>query len=207
MTSAFVLPTQQPLRVAPISIVAAITRQYPTATRLYSSQDENDDSETNPSQQQDDQDKEETLLRLNLSVLDSSNDEEALFAVQNFLQSFPFAVVLPVQPMNYFPTLEGGVDLLFMRKKTQEKGSIDGGVKIYITPTLDGTTIEVVMKRNSNGQTVSKQFSEKLIVQALVKAFGGGEDADDRIPPAPLHLVTVDSVFYPWLDQNETAER
>ena len=45
-----------------------------------------------------------------------------------------------------------------------------------------------------------KLFSEKLIVQALVKAFAG--HADERVPAAPTNLVTVKSVFHKWLDTN-----
>lgn len=171
-------------------------------TRLYSSNDDSSIEMPN--------DKEETLLRLRLALRDNDDNDKALAAVQSFCQSFPFAVILPVQPMQYLPTLEGGVDVVFMRKKTQQKGSVDGGMKIYISQCNsdsddNDTSIEVLIKRNSKGQVVSKMFSEKLIVQALVKAFSG--ETDDRIPEAPLDLVEIQSVFHKWLDNNQVAEK
>ena len=76
---------------------------------------------------------EETLLRLRLVVQDGVDVDQALAAVQSYTQSFPFAIILPVQPMQYLPTLQGGVDVLFLRKKTPEKGSVDGGLHIEIS--------------------------------------------------------------------------
>lgn len=152
---------------------------------------------------------EETLLRLRLAVQDGVSPQDALASVQSYTQSFPFAVILPVQPMQYLPTHDGGVDVLFLRKKTQQKGSVDGGMRFYITSDKDDDdddddAIEVLVKRNSNGQVVSKMFSEKLIVQAIVKAFGG--EKDERIKPAPLDAVSVESVFHKWLD-NQVADK
>lgn len=45
---------------------------------------------------------EETLLRINFSF-DSNNGSSALAAVQTYTKSFPFAAVLPVQPLTYLP--------------------------------------------------------------------------------------------------------
>ncbi len=45
---------------------------------------------------------EETVLRINFSF-DSHNGTSALAAVQMFTKSFPFAAVLPVQPLTYIP--------------------------------------------------------------------------------------------------------
>lgn len=149
-------------------------------------------------------DSEETLMRLSLTVREGVSMDDALQKVQAYIQSFPFAVILPVQPMQYLPTLHGGVDVLFLRKKTQEKGSVDGGMRIHITSPAKGG-IEILVKRNSKGQVVSKMFSEKLIVQAMVKAFSG--EADERISPAPIDVVQVESVFHKWLDTNELAEK
>ncbi len=53
---------------------------------------------------------EETLLRIHLSVQPDVEIDLALEKVQRFTQSFPFAAVLPVQPLQYLPTHDGGVD-------------------------------------------------------------------------------------------------
>ena len=45
---------------------------------------------------------EETILRINFSF-DSDNGNSALAAVQTYTKSFPFAAVLPVQPLSYLP--------------------------------------------------------------------------------------------------------
>ncbi len=45
---------------------------------------------------------EETILRINFSF-DSDNGNSALAAVQTYTKSFPFAAVLPVQPLTYLP--------------------------------------------------------------------------------------------------------
>lgn len=170
-------------------------RYSPTTLHSNTNNDENESAEID--------NEDETLMRLRLVLQDGVDMDQALAAVQSYTQSFPFAVILPVQPMQYLPTLQGGVDVLFMRKKTQQKGSVDGGLHIQITS--DGKNeIEILAKRNSQGQVVSKMFSEKLIVQALVKAFAG--DEDDRVPAAPTNLVTIQSVFHKWLDTNQVAQ-
>ena len=45
---------------------------------------------------------EETVLKINFSF-DSHNGSSALAAVQLYTKSFPFAAVLPVQPLTYIP--------------------------------------------------------------------------------------------------------
>lgn len=45
---------------------------------------------------------EETILRINFSF-NSENGGSALDAVQTYTKSFPFAAVLPVQPLTYLP--------------------------------------------------------------------------------------------------------
>ena len=57
--------------------------------------------------------------------------------------------------------------------------------------------IDVVAKRNSQGQTISKMFSEKLVVQAFVKGISG--QAPDKTSPAPIDVVALRSVFHKWL--------
>ncbi len=102
----------------------------------------------------------------------STSEAEAIELIQAYIASFPFSVVLPVQPLTYKPREGGdGVDLSFLRKKTQEKGAIDGGMKFILTSDCgDGGEFTVVLKafRDSNGQTVSKVFSEGLIIKSFV---------------------------------------
>ena len=141
---------------------------------------------------------EETLLKVHLSIQDKVDPEMALAMVQKYTQSFPFSAILPVQPLQYLPTHDGGVDVLFLRKKTQDKGSIDGGMRFFVGPPVDGEDgIEVQVKRNSKGQTVSKMFTEKLVVQAYCEGIAGMDEA--RTGRAPTAFVSVLSVFHKWL--------
>jgi hypothetical protein len=143
---------------------------------------------------------EETLLKMHLTVRDNVDPDMALAKVQQYTQSFPFAAILPVQPLQYLPTHEGGVDVLFLRKKTQDKGSVDGGMRFFVGPTKedgDPQGIEVQVKRNSKGQTVSKMFTEKLVVQAYCNGIVGRDEA--RTGKAPADLVSVVSVFHKWM--------
>ena len=140
---------------------------------------------------------EETLLDIKLSIVQGVDSADALKAVQQYTQAFPFSVVLPVQPLQYLPTSDGGVDVLFLRKKTEEKGSVDGGMRFFANLADDDDAVEVVVKRNSDGQTVSKIFSEKLIVQAFYDGIRGKQD--DKTGVAPTDKVQVQSVFHRWL--------
>ena len=117
--------------------------------------------------------------------------------VQKYTQGFPFAAVLPVQPLQYLPTAEGGVELLFLRKKTKEKGSIDGGMKFSVKPGIDSSHIEIVVKRNSEGQTISKLFTEKLVVSAYCSGIKGEED--ERFGKSPSDIVAIESIFHRWM--------
>lgn len=138
---------------------------------------------------------EETLLRINLVVL--SYSEDALVRVQKYTQAFPFAAVLPVQPLQYLPTSEGGVEVLFLRKKTKEKGSVDGGMKFFVKPGVDNAHIEIVVKRNSEGQTISKLFTEKLVVSAYCSGIKG--EQDERFGKSPSDMVSIESIFHRWM--------
>ena len=119
-----------------------------------------------------------------------------LAKLQGYTQSFPFSAILPVQPLQYLPTHEGGVDVLFLRKKTQEKGSVDGGMRFFVGFAPDGG-IEVQVKRNSMGQSVSKMFTEKVVVQAYCEGIAGRDEI--RTGKAPTECVSVLSVFHKWL--------
>jgi len=106
------------------------------------------------------------------------------------LCNYPYASLLPVQPLQYFPS-DDGVNITFLRKKTKEKGSVDGGIRIHVYLDKENVGylyIEAV--RNAEGQTVQKIFSEKIVVQELMKGL-------DRLQ---LDLgYQVESVFHKWM--------
>lgn len=135
-------------------------------------------------------------MTLHFAIKEDVDKGFALERMSRYCQSFPFAAILPVQPLQYLPTPDGGVDVRFLRKKTREKGSIDGGMRFFVSEDRDG--IDVVAKRNSQGQTVSKMFSEKLVVQSFLKRVTG-EDVD-KTSPFPTDVVTLASVFHKWMD-------
>ena len=60
-----------------------------------------------------------------------------------------------------------------------------------------GRRIRVVATRISEGQTVSKMFSEKLIVTEFVKSISGSDP--ERSNEDLSKLVSVDSVFHKWM--------
>lgn len=111
------------------------------------------------------------------------------------MQAFPFSAVLPVQPLQYLPTHDG-VDVLFLRKKTAEKGSEDGGMRFYASSSPEGG-VDLEIKRNSKGQTVSKMFSEKLVVKAFCDGIAGKQDA--KTGDAPVDFVSISSMFHQWM--------
>ncbi len=176
------LPTHQ--------LVSSFQAGHSTGRRiigsLFSSSNPNDNSD----------DFEETLMKLYFTINDNVDKDMAMQRVSRYCQSFPFAAVLPVQPLQYLPTADGGVDVRFMRKKTQEKGSLDGGIRFFVSNDREG--IDVVAKRNSQGQTVSKIFSEKLVVLSFIKRVTGEEM--EKTSPPPTDVVTLSSVFHLWME-------
>jgi hypothetical protein len=112
-------------------IFASLTRQ---STVLAASQPESPSGKDDNENTVVDYSKEETLLCLNLVVNPGVDLDAAVAKVSKFCQSFPFAAVLPVQPLHYVPVYEdGGVEVKFLRKKTTEKSSIDGGIRFFVT--------------------------------------------------------------------------
>jgi hypothetical protein len=144
-------------------------------------------------EEQPDYNTEEILMNIHLAFADGQN-ENAMTQISKYSRSFPFSVILPVQPLQYLPTSDGGVEVKFLRKKTDEKGSVDGGMRFFIKEERNG--YDIVCKRNSMGQTGSKMFAEKLVVLAFVKGISGEEAAKTGAPPAD---VWVESVFHKWL--------
>jgi len=170
----------------------------------------------------------ETILRINFSYEYNKDDDDdkggssALSAVQDYTRSFPFAAVLPVQPLTYLPVKIDasasrslvvptdsniGLKVTFLRKKTAEKGSQDGGMLFSSCLVSeedmdeDGEMenykkkVQLTAWRLTEGQTVSKYFSEKQIVLAFVKGLseGKGKELLDK------GNVELESVFHLWM--------
>ncbi|KAL3816896.1 hypothetical protein ACHAXA_006972 [Cyclostephanos tholiformis] len=185
------------------------TMRPPPVTAMTSSDSTDDDAP--PSSDFDELIKDETLLRINFSF-DDDDGSSALTAVQRYTRSFPFAAILPVQPFTYLPvTLPDGNQALkvsFLRKKTAEKGSEDGGILFSSCLVSeedcddDGMLenyvkrIQLTAWRIKIGQTVSKAFSEKQIILAFVKGLIEGKGAEILKGGGN---VEVDSVFHLWM--------
>ena len=130
----------------------------------------------------------ELLLQMNLSIQNTNDD--VMEEMRTFLRSFPFAAILPVQPLTYVPS-DDGVKVTFLRKKTQEKGSVDGGIRIGVNFADDNNaSLCLIATRNAEGQAVQKVFSEKIIIIELVK----------RIDSLQTDLdFQIESVFHRWM--------
>ena len=111
-----------------------------------------------------------------------------------------------MSPVN-MPDGNPAVKVTFLRKKTAEKGSMDGGILFasclvseedYEDGALDNykKNIQLTAWRITEGQTISKVFSEKQIILAFVKglAEGRGEELLKNEGNAE-----VDSVFHLWM--------
>lgn len=142
--------------------------------------------------------REETLLKIRLSVQEGVDSGEALDKVAKYAQSFPFAAVLPVQPLMYIPNDEHGVDVKFMRKKTDSKSGIDGGIRFTVVlDDEDGAFMELAAKRNSQGQSITKIMAEKLVITAFVAGITGEDD--DKYGLLLGEFVSVSSIYHKWM--------
>jgi len=148
---------------------------------------------------------EETLLRLSLLISSSCGSaDEAKKRVSKYAQSFPFSAVLPVQPLMYLPTADDGVEIRFLRKKTDDKSGVDGGIRFFIKlceddDDDDSKCIDVTAKRNSEGQSIAKIFAERLVVTAFVSGLKGEETSKYGSPPTDV--FSIKSVYHKWLDE------
>jgi hypothetical protein len=183
------------------------------STLLFSNPSDDENAQKDNAEKQWDQ--EESLLVMNLSPLPDVSCEDSMSRISQYIRSFPFAAVLPVQPLQALPTDDGGIELRFLRKKTHIKSGVDGGVRFFVTVRDDGThdCIEVLVKRNSEGQSIPKIFAEKLIVQSFAKGMAIGSDCgnDDGKEPSSIKVPTtriesptkdmakIQSVFHKWM--------
>ncbi len=110
---------------------------------------------------------------------------------------------MPVQPLTYIPRKEGnGVTVSFLRKKTQEKGSIDGGIEFVISSSHgpDGSvTINLVAIRNEEGQSISKVFSEGLIIKSLVSGLYGEGGYVGKGKEKLFEVLNMEKVIHKWM--------
>ncbi|KAL7577680.1 hypothetical protein ACA910_015191 [Epithemia clementina (nom. ined.)] len=172
------------------------------------SADDDDDDDDEP-----DYKNEETLLKIHFATQPGVCLDEAADALSNFCQSFPFAAVLPVQPLQYLPTAERGVEVKFLRKKTMTKSGVDGGIRFFLSklpgPYRESDDVkeasavgelEITAKRNSKGQTVTKIISEKLVITAFVQSLTTAEESSTNKDLASLRSkVAVTSLFHKWM--------
>lgn len=140
---------------------------------------------------------EDILLRVKLSINTGKTTEEAKQRISKYSQSFPFSAVLPVQPLMYLPTDDDGVEVRFLRKKTDIKSGIEGGIRFFIEETEDNC-LEITARRNSEGQTIPKMFAERLVVTSFVKGIKGEEGG--KFGEAPTDTVGIHSIFHKWMD-------
>ena len=155
---------------------------------------------------------EEVLSRMNLSINAGIDPDAAIKATKEYARGFPFAAVLPVQPLTYLPS-PAGVKVTFLRKKTEEKGSQDGGMDFSIeftdvaapdeddeigVGTLSGRRIRLLATRISEGQTVSKMFSEKMVITEFIKGISSATDSSSS---ALGNAVSVESYFHKWMEK------
>eukprot|EP00966_Prymnesium_polylepis_P098522 2281443-Prymnesium_polylepis.1 len=94
-------------------------------------------------------------------------------AMQDWLMHRPFASALPIQPMlvqPLSPQPPAGIKVTFRRKPTSENGGTDGGLRCTLSIADEDAAAGGVLlvTRISEGQTISKIFSEKMIVKRIV---------------------------------------
>ena len=91
-----------------------------------------------------------------------------------------------------------GVEVKFLRKKTDIKSGIDGGIRFFVTQEQEENGgLDVTAKRNSIGQTIRKVHAERLVVTAFVAGITGEEK--EKYGKAPLDVVQVTSLFHKWM--------
>jgi hypothetical protein len=115
-----------------------------------------------------DYDQEEILLKMHLALAHPGVAiDDALQTVITYSQSFPFAAVLPVQPLTYLPPADNdgddGVDIKFLRKKTTEKSAVDGGIRFFIkaTTSAPATTPSIEASSGSSNDNIAADDDEE----------------------------------------------
>lgn len=146
----------------------------------------------------------EILMKVYFSLKDGKSREDAVATLQSYIASFPFSAVLPVQPLTYIPRGDGnGVDVSFLRKKTQEKGAIDGGMNFLISSSSEEDEegqIMLVAMRNAEGQTVTKVFTEGLVIKSFVSGLYGDEGGRTGLGKDELmDIMSIQKCIHKWM--------
>lgn len=146
---------------------------------------------------------EETLLQIHCKPMhDTSLVKVAVPRVRKYVQEFLFHNALPVQSLKAVPTPDGGLELIFWKKGDPTQA--DGGMRFFIVAHAEeeeNEGVEIVVKRESEGQAVCKSTTEKLVVQAFLQAFTG-KDREKKYAQhdPPTHdVVTMESVYHKWM--------
>ena len=152
-------------------------------------------------------DKEEILMKVSFSLQENVTPEKAIPIIHKYISSFPFSAVLPVQPLTYTPTEDDlGVKVAFLRKKTDEKSGKDGGIDFRISTVDDendeSIRVNIVARRDSNGQFISKVFSEGAIIKSFVSGLNHGVIEGGRVGIGREDLMkacSLQSVYHKWM--------
>lgn len=150
---------------------------------------------------------EEILMKVSFSVQEDFTPEKAIPIIQKYISSFPFSAVLPVQPLTYTPNEDDlGVKVAFLRKKTDIKSGKDGGIDFRISTVDDendeAIRVNIVARRDSNGQFISKVFSEGAIIKSFVSGLNHGEAEGGRVGIGREDLMkacSVQSIYHKWM--------
>ncbi|CAM9291821.1 unnamed protein product [Ectocarpus sp. 12 AP-2014] len=116
---------------------------------------------------------ESNVLLLRMDFEDADVEE-----LRQWIRRYPFGTALPVQPFSLVETVTG-VDVVFRKKPTLERGSQDGGLCFAIEDKVSGEGIDMptgptlIMRRISEGQEIRKMFAERIVVKAVVKSLTG----------------------------------
>ena len=145
---------------------------------------------------------EEVLMKVTLAPKDNAkcSESDIFDKVLDYVASFPFSAVLPVQPLTYTPRKDGrGVDVTFLRKKTQEKGSVDGGMTFLLSSEGEGGIL-ITARRKSEGQVVSKVFSEGMVIKSFVSGLWGEEGGRVGLGYDELiKMISIENVVHKWM--------
>ena len=120
--------------------------------------------------------------------IDHNKMRQELEAMVDWLMKRGWASVLPMQPMFWQPLSPApphGVLLNFRRKPTSDKDGIDGGMRFTVAAGEDSESDGVLLvTRVSEGQTISKHFSERALVRKVVQDL-------DQLPAEAGNVTAV----------------